>query len=319
MTEQLQNKGVAVLNELVFTEGPKSVVLLSMANSSASQVARAMHQMGVHMGKLSQARKTVEDKELAALLEGDEAEPTKLQEFIQQRSEAHPIWGYNRPGSLRYLHRYEKYFPDVHYVVLFRDLSAVSIARQSHAEDDFLTGLRKTHRQFKRLVDFLDQTKRPSLLVSHEKLWFHPEHFLDQLIHFLGLNPDETSRTQALQQFAQAPEPVCHEVSISGERGFFDPLCVQEVKGWAVQRGQFEPIEVEVLIDGKPVATAMANQYRKGLQKRGVGKGNHAFTLDLSPWLTGERHEIAIRTKKNQTTLKNSPRIWERKKTAWKG
>jgi hypothetical protein len=65
-------------------------------------------------------------------------------------------------------------------------------------------------------------------------------------------------------------------------RGFVDHAGPEHVCGWAQDADSpEEPVAPEVLVDGMPVLTVLANAYRADLRKAGLGSGCHAFEISL--------------------------------------
>ncbi len=60
--------------------------------------------------------------------------------------------------------------------------------------------------------------------------------------------------------------------------GYVDQANGRDISGWAADTNDFSlPVTVEVWMDGRPVASACADQWREDLQALGFGAGRHAF------------------------------------------
>lgn len=82
------------------------------------------------------------------------------------------------------------------------------------------------------------------------------------------------------------PAPAGAAVADQGPRlyGVFDLARPDRVAGWAIDR--LDPnaaVEVEILREGRPVATARADRHRPDLAKGGVGTGDYGFSIPLDP------------------------------------
>ncbi len=91
--------------------------------------------------------------------------------------------------------------------------------------------------------------------------------------------------------------------------GYLDGYDDHHVLGWAYDAGRpDEPVEVEILWDGRAVAVATANLFRSDLLEHGVGGGQHGFRCPLPPAIaiTGE-HLISARIKNTDFFLKGGP------------
>lgn len=80
-------------------------------------------------------------------------------------------------------------------------------------------------------------------------------------------------------------------------------------RGWA-----FDPenpqrhVNVDLFIDHKPFETVQAMLYREDLQKAGMGKGDHSFTISIpTPYLEGKLHVLEARIAGSGKLLENSP------------
>jgi hypothetical protein len=63
--------------------------------------------------------------------------------------------------------------------------------------------------------------------------------------------------------------------------GWIDSITETEVAGWCWRRGSAERQTVTLLIDGTPVATTPADQFRGDLLEAGVGDGHHGFRFAI--------------------------------------
>ena len=312
MTEALKNTGIAVVNEPVVKTGHKSIVVLGLAESGTSAIAGMLHALGIYMGEVSQAPNTFEDQELIALME-KKGDRKALKTMLRERTAKHSVWGFNRPGSLRYLPRFSNLFPDPHYIAVFRDHASLGLTKMEPGKSDFLSAFRKAHRQLKKMVDFLLEGPRPIMLVSYEKMLQSPEHLVDRTIEFLGVEPTEEQYENALAAFFEQPEPIYLELKVEGDWGALEPLEDGYVKGWAQKRGSLEPLELEILVNGVVAQKVIANQMRKGLAQKGIGNGKHAFSIPISDLkIQEDKAEIGVRTVDAKTNLNNSPRLWEK-------
>ncbi len=79
--------------------------------------------------------------------------------------------------------------------------------------------------------------------------------------------------------------------------GHVDRCSEHDVSGWAfLPDTPDKPATVEILVDGRPIGTALADQFRKDLRLAGIGSGRHAFTFLLPNWLAdGADHRLSVR------------------------
>lgn len=85
--------------------------------------------------------------------------------------------------------------------------------------------------------------------------------------------------------------------------GFVDGVVAGEVVGWARNPEHPDaPVCLDVLVDGAPVATVLANRYREDLSAAGIGSGAHAFAIRL-PDPTVDPLHIEVRRSADQRAL----------------
>ena len=65
--------------------------------------------------------------------------------------------------------------------------------------------------------------------------------------------------------------------------GYLDEITREQVRGWAGDPERpDEPVLLEVLVDGRPVASIVANGHRPDIELAGIGDGRHGFGIELS-------------------------------------
>lgn len=100
------------------------------------------------------------------------------------------------------------------------------------------------------------------------------------------------------------------ESRTEGITGYFDGFHSGCVVGWvARQANPGERLEVEVLVDGKPVGRAIADNFRADLLDAGIGDGKHAFNVMLPYEVSdGVEHQVEVRERVTGSALPGSPR-----------
>ena len=81
-------------------------------------------------------------------------------------------------------------------------------------------------------------------------------------------------------------DPAAEPAADQGPRlyGVFDLARPDRVAGWAIDRADAgASVEVEILREGRLVATVRADRHRPDLAKGGVGSGNYGFSVPLDP------------------------------------
>lgn len=100
--------------------------------------------------------------------------------------------------------------------------------------------------------------------------------------------PPEVARRAT--RVALAPQPA------ETVGGALDRVYDRRVTGWAWdRRAPNEPIEVEVTLDGAPIARGRADRLRDDLAQNGIGNGHHAFDIRVEHVLpTDAKHRVGI-------------------------
>jgi hypothetical protein len=84
-------------------------------------------------------------------------------------------------------------------------------------------------------------------------------------------------------------------------RGFVDRAGPEVVSGWAQSETYTEiPVSLVVLVDGRRVASVLADRFRADLRAAGLGSGKHAFEVVLP---TGVRGRVEVRRTLDQAPL----------------
>ncbi len=93
-------------------------------------------------------------------------------------------------------------------------------------------------------------------------------------------------------------------------QGNFDAVNCQTISGWAWDKNQPNiPVNVDIYVDGKWVATITANQFRQDLLNAGIGNGYHGFSYAIpESFKDGKPHSLSVTYWGTVTDLGNSPR-----------
>ncbi len=120
--EKLINKGIYILTPSQDVE-EKTVIVLGIARSGTTVVAKILQSLGIYMGDKVSA--VMEDIELFTCLEQNNIE--KAKEIIQNRNLQYKIWGWKRPEAFLYYNLWKELFRNPHIIIIFRDPLAVSL------------------------------------------------------------------------------------------------------------------------------------------------------------------------------------------------
>ena len=98
--------------------------------------------------------------------------------------------------------------------------------------------------------------------------------------------------------------------------GVLDVAGPDVISGWVWSPGSDDPVEVDIWASDRLLATVRADVFRPDLQGRGIGSGNHAFSLRVEDLPgDGRRCWIWANIAGTAVTLANSPRAFERRST----
>jgi hypothetical protein len=91
-------------------------------------------------------------------------------------------------------------------------------------------------------------------------------------------------------------------------RGHVDGIHHGQLRGWCAPMKGDGTVTVQLLIDGTPVRSLAADEFRQDLLKAGIGTGKHAFAFDLSPDGYAENCVVAVRVKGDDFIIDGSGR-----------
>lgn len=278
-----QNKGLISLHQATGSSGPsdtRTLIVTGVARSGTSMVARVLHGAGVFMGEhLDDV--VFEDQELGALFAQPTFDPDRLRDLVRQRDRVHSVWGFKRPQLRMQGPNGIDLFRNPSVVVMVRDPVAVA-ERYAIAEHLALShSLSVAMKDLQQMMQFAETITCPVLLVSYEKATRQPDRFIARLLDFCGLDLSPAEQ-EGLLPLVEPDRPAYIETARRVLAGYIDCIDDTTLVGWAHQFGLAEPLTVNVLRDGTPIADCVADQYRGDLAASGIGSGRHGFTLDLS-------------------------------------
>jgi hypothetical protein len=91
-------------------------------------------------------------------------------------------------------------------------------------------------------------------------------------------------------------------------RGNFDSVKRGHAIGWCAEDSSDDPVEVELVADGKVIATTMADIFRADLLAAEIGAGCHGFRFDLSRLGLNDSVILEVRTAGREYTVNRSGR-----------
>ncbi len=96
-------------------------------------------------------------------------------------------------------------------------------------------------------------------------------------------------------------------------QGHLDIADRRTVEGWALDTADPDtPVTLTLLDNGTPIAEVLANRYRAGLDKAGIGNGRHAFKITIPGGLSPSvRHVIQVKRTRDGADIPGSPVVIE--------
>jgi len=180
----LINFGFYVKNSPVDFAKPKTIIVIGMARSGTSMVARLLDGNGIFLG--SQKDNAVfEDVEIAKALESENE--TEFKNLISTRYKQHKIWGFKRPSSINYIDTIVRNVTNPHFIVVYRDLFAIALRNHISMEANLDESLALASKTYAKINDFIAHTKAPTFILSYEKAISKKAKFIKGLFDFLGM------------------------------------------------------------------------------------------------------------------------------------
>ncbi len=274
----LRNSGFLELGTVSAPPSEQTIVVLGVARGGTSMVAQALHAIGVPMGKKLSA--VYEDMEICAPMEAGDR--TSVREVILRKDEAHPKWGFKRPGAVKYVEQYLSELRNPCFVIVFRDVFAITNRNRLSVKQPPLVGLKSAAQQYVELVEFCQRQTVPMFLVSYEKALLDKVAFVHALAKFAGVD-GVANLEQGLGAIDPGNDQYLDEARTLRSIGRLEGLSTRTVRGWAAFAGQKESVFVSVILNDRELGKIRANVPRPGLAGRhGLSdNGAHGFSYEL--------------------------------------
>lgn len=185
--EQFVNRGVRAIRAKNHHD-QRTAVVVGPPRGGTSMVAGALHHLGVYMGEVTGV--AFEESQLSSAIENQDRD--RVRAIVAERDDEHEVWGWKRPSGFKFLSLIEEEFTNPYYLLVFRDVFGLALRRDISMPGSF--ELTKTMHNslgaYGRMVDHVETTSQPCLLLSYEKCLYRPDVAVDAMAEFLGLVSD---------------------------------------------------------------------------------------------------------------------------------
>jgi hypothetical protein len=283
--------------------GGQTFIVTGLHRSGTSLVASVLRQIGIFMG--TEINEIVHEDEAIAkiLIAGDQ---DGLRRLIRQRDTNYGTWGFKFPMLSPSLRAEDiASFSDPHFIVMFRDPVAIAVRTSLSEYQDPVRALRTAVTEQADLLTFIDRLRVPTLLLSYEKSLIFPADFIDAILGFCGLPRNDALREQ-LVRVIEPNRPSYIAQARRRYEGIVEGVIGGRLHGWCRLTGVADPVTLDLLVDGLPVRTFVADRFRQDLSDAGFGAGHHAFSVDLGDIRIRPDQVIRVRVAARGIELENS-------------
>lgn len=300
-----RNDGFYVQNPVAEKPDALTVVVCGPARGGTTMVAKILLNLGVYLGKRL-TRHTHEDTEIFKPLE--EGRFDKFDKVVARRNAKFQIWGWKRPQSVDRLGEIAPRLRNPFFIFLFRDPASVAKRNMVTAEADFFNSLVSASEAMVKSGQFARHSGYPCLLISYEKAIQNPGHLVDQVVQFLHLEPRDALLNEAVRSVL--PENPSYRNMFAEQQivGKVDGIRDHFIFGWAILKGELDPVSLELWVDGTLVREFSADIFRPDLKAHGIGRGKHAFKVPIGDYINGgETTLLDVRIAGTTDSLLGSP------------
>jgi hypothetical protein len=283
--------------------GGRTFIVTGLHRSGTSMVASILQQAGLFIG--TEINDLVyEDEELARVVMSRDIAALKL--AIGERDANYRSWGFKLPMLCRDLDPAQlALFNDPHLIVPFRDLVSMSVRTSLSEYREPMHALREAIDDLNALMAFIGDVRCPSLLLSYEKALMFPGDFVDVVMQFCDI-PQNAALRERLVGMIEPNRPGYIAVARRRYEGTIERIIDGRLHGWCRLTHSTDPVPLEVVVDGRPVLSLMADVFRQDLLDAGIGQGCHGFSIALETLRARPDAVIRIRIAGHAVELDNS-------------
>ncbi|WP_289043989.1 sulfotransferase [uncultured Aliiroseovarius sp.] len=160
-----------------------TIVVSGLGRSGTSMLAKMIAAGGVPMGPSNNP--IHEDIGISTLIE--DKKKWALRREISLRNKKYNVWGFKRPLIVRHHKLLDSTLRNPRYVIIFRDPLAFASRVKLSRGLTIRRGLKMYRNQSEIIIDFVQKSESPILLLSYEKTLGNPEKAVDTLQRFCGI------------------------------------------------------------------------------------------------------------------------------------
>jgi hypothetical protein len=207
-SDQPYNIGTLVSGSTAPLSGDGTIVITGTPRGGTTMVAECLATLGLPIGAPvppEVGQFNMEDREFMKLLHMEQPGPidmSRLRALIRCRNQQHSVWGFKLPMALNSLPVLLQELRNPRFILVFRDVVAVSIREAIAMRSEAFFAMRRALRWQERMIDFAEDSPAPCQLVSYEKALQFPELFLDAMVKWCGMNVSEERRQLAIATIA---------------------------------------------------------------------------------------------------------------------
>lgn len=300
----LQNLGIHEEGQK-YDSPQKTFIVLGAGRGGTSMCAGALHHLDIFMGEQAQAP-IFEDTLLGGHLENRDF--VKAAQIIEKYNNQHDVWGFKRPTTLDSLTELHQLLRNPTYIIIFRDIYAISLRNQISMNERTISTMRSTISDYSKIIDFIDKNNPHRLMISYEKALLNKETFSKNIIE---ITDSKKKDAQSILESEIHPSPLNYveNTNITGEIGYLDRVTKDKIYGWACTPNKITPAELTLYIEGVKTMSFIADKHREDILKKGIHpNGNCGFEIQYeTPNNKPASSEISVRFQKTNTELKQSP------------
>jgi hypothetical protein len=312
----LVNRGLVILNDqegdAASGHGRESTIIVTgVARGGTSMLAQVLDRLGLFLGDLRD-RVVVEDTEILHALQ--QSDMGRLEDIIANRNQRFAKWGFKVPNLHNFLPATEqRRFRNPRYVVVFRDPLAIARRNELSMRQDAAKTIREAGENMMKLTQYVGALTGPALLISYEKALQNAEYVIEAMSAFCGLTPSDEQKAAALAAVVPNGSDyiLATQLTRSECKGMIDKIRGNILRGWCCYRDSDDTVEIEVFADEKMIGRFPAEDYREDLALAAIGRGCHAFNVDLTPFNIYSSTVISARPAGDTLHLPNSFRSVE--------